>query len=424
MIGMEDSAGHRFELLDQRPGTAVRMEEYRRLLGYPREHELGERARELSDWARAWFAEHGRPWIYLREADVITAGDDLQIEGVAFPSGQLRDYLRQLGARRVMLVAVSAGRECEEHARRLWDEAKPDEYFFLEVFGSAIVEHLVATASGRLCALAEKEGLKAAPHYSPGYTGWNIADQVRLFEVIFRGGGQIPAAELEVLSSGMLKPKKSLLAVVALVAANSPAALNLQSSPCESCSLTPCTYRRRPYRHALVEDAAAVRKASVGVSAPVAPPAPVAPRYSVNHRALKKWAQERVRFESRPDGEMIASFRFDGTTCSNQGRPLAFNYRIKLSPPEERSRILEATCEPAAEDTGHRSMCAYLENADGLMTAIATEKPLLGRPLEEVLDWQRPSAPAGCHCSAASRAHKWGLALEVIHYALAQRTST
>jgi hypothetical protein len=55
------------------------------------------------------------------------------------------------------------------------------------------------------------------------------------------------------------------------------------------------------------------------------------------------------------------------------------------------------------------------------MQAIATEKPLLGRPLGDVLHWTRPAAPAGCHCDAASRAHKWGLALEAIHFALAQR---
>jgi hypothetical protein len=37
-----------------------------------------------------------------------------------------------------------------------------------------------------------------------------------------------------------------------------------------------------------------------------------------------------------------------------------------------------------------------------------------------VLTWTRVAAPAGCHCTADSRAHKWGLALEAIHYALSQ----
>jgi hypothetical protein len=65
-------------------------------------------------------------------------------------------------------------------------------------------------------------------------------------------------------------------------------------------------------------------------------------------------------------------------------------------------------------------MCAYLDNPQKLMGSIAGEKPLLGRPLNEVLAWPRPTSPAGCYCDADSRAHKWGLVFEVIHYALVE----
>jgi hypothetical protein len=34
--------------------------------------------------------------------------------------------------------------------------------------------------------------------------------------------------------------------------------------------------------------------------------------------------------------------------------------------------------------------------------------------------WKRQFSPAGCYCDSFSREHKWGLVLEVIHYALAQ----
>jgi HAE1 family hydrophobic/amphiphilic exporter-1 len=57
-----------------------------------------------------------------------------------------------------------------------------------------------------------------------------------------------------------------------------------------------------------------------------------------------------------------------------------------------------------------------------LMEEIAVAPPLVGRPLDDVLTWSRDSAPSGCHCTASSRTHKWGLALEAIHYALAQRS--
>ena len=44
----------------------------------------------------------------------------------------------------------------------------------------------------------------------------------------------------------------------------------------------------------------------------------------------------------------------------------------------------------------------------------------MGRPLDEVLNWKRPYSPAACYCDGESRNHKWGLVLEVIHFALVQ----
>ena len=49
------------------------------------------------------------------------------------------------------------------------------------------------------------------PHYSPGYPEWTIDEQPLLLDVI--RAPQPAAVPLEVLESGMLRPKKSLLAV-------------------------------------------------------------------------------------------------------------------------------------------------------------------------------------------------------------------
>jgi hypothetical protein len=414
----QSAARPMLEQHDARPAVNVPEAEYRRLLGYPRHHTPGERADELAQWARAWYAANGRPWVYLREVEVRLASDALRIDGMEFHSQQLHHHLLQAGAERAMLVAVSAGRQCEEHARQLWQESKPDEYFFLEMFGSAVVEHLVATLSGRICDLAEHDGLMAISHYSPGYTGWDVADQKKLFDLLVRGMTQPFPEPLEVMPSGMLRPKKSLLAVVGLTARTGRALATPPLVPCAACSFSPCQYRRAPYRNAPVQPGTVATLQPR--TSPAAPGLTRDAKYTVNGRALKKWSQERVRIEAKADGTVVASFRFDGTTCSNQGRPLAFDYAVTLSGPDKGYTILESDCRPVAGDDGHTLMCAYLSDSDGLMRSIATEKPLLGRPLDEVLNWNREVAPSGCHCSAESRAHKWGLALEVIHYALAQ----
>jgi hypothetical protein len=255
MNGPQQATRSGLELLDTRPAVQVAEAEYRRLLGYPPRHAPGERADELAAQARQWYAEHGRPWVYLREVELHTGDGPLRLDGMEFPSEPLRDHLRWGGAVRAVLVAACAGRGCEEQARQLWQEAKPDEYFFLEVFGSAVVEQLVAALNGRICDLAERDGLMAVAHFSPGYGGWDVADQTKLFALFARGMGSPWPEPFEVLSSGMLRPKKSQLAVVGLAPRPGRAGTTAPRVPCVKCSFQPCQYRRAPYRHAPVRPA-------------------------------------------------------------------------------------------------------------------------------------------------------------------------
>lgn len=407
------TTGERLEVLDPRPDAAVAEAEYRRLLGYPPGHVPDARVRELEGWARRWYAGHGRPWIYWREVELELADGVLRLDGSEFPSTGLRDHLVRTGALRAIVAAVGAGRECEEHARVLWQDGRPDEYFFLEIYGSAVVEHLVASLNSRLCALAEREGLAAIPHFSPGYTGWDVADQGALFDCVMRGASRPLPESLEVLSSGMLRPKKSQLLVVGLAARDAPAARAGGAAPCTSCAFSPCSYRRAPYRHVAADPTELM-------PAPARPPARErGAAYTVPTRALQKWSQERVRLERCADGSIEAVFRFDGSTCSNMGRPLAFEYALTLGAPADGYAIRRAGCRPAPDDDGHTFMCACLNDPAGLLRALEFDLPPLGRPLGEVLFSTRPAASSGCLCSPTDRAHKWRLALEAVHYALA-----
>src|SRR5262249_46630641 len=140
--------------------------------------------------------------------------------------------------------------------------------------------------------------------------------------------------------------------------------------------------------------------------------------YSLNPRALQKWSEERLKLKFNPDACVEARFHYEGTTCSNLGHPLEFDYYVKLGPLDAGCKILEAMCYTAPDDDGYTYQCEYLNDPESLMNRIDHEKPLLGRPLNDVLNWERAYSPSGCYCDAEQRAHKWGLVLEVIHYAL------
>jgi len=408
------------------PRVEVADAEFRRLLGYPRGAVPSARAEELAAWARAWFAEHGRPWIYSRTANLRATASQLFLDGVAFNSPQLQAHFAEAEASEAVLFAASAGAACETRARELWQEGKPDEYFFLETYGSAVVERLVALINAQVCADADADGKRAIPHYSPGYGTWDVAEQNALFAIVSRSRPELLPGPLEVLSSGMLRPKKSLLGVIGLTG-NRTGAAPSAAVPCERCSFSPCSYRRVPYRFAdarMRRDGEPEDQPGLVPDAPFNAPTVSEPltrnaTYSINRRALEKWTRERLQLHRHPDGAISAVFRFDGTTCSNMGRSLAFEYRIELGNVGTRYRIERLECAPVAGDDGYQAMCEYLRDPEGLMTAIATEKPLVGAPLDDVLTWRREHVSTGCYCDAASRAHKWGLALEAVHFGLA-----
>ena len=114
------------ELVDTFPDVNVEPAEYIRLLGYPREHVLAGRARELGQWARSWYGKHGRPWVYARQSDNINIAPPpattISIDGFTFDSKRLHTTLHDAEAGSVFLVAVSAGPEAEAEAQRLWLE--------------------------------------------------------------------------------------------------------------------------------------------------------------------------------------------------------------------------------------------------------------------------------------------------------------
>lgn len=232
----------------------------------------------------------------------------------------------------------------------------------------------------------------------------DIIDQPRLLALL-SAEKNLPS-QLQVLESGALSPKKSLLAAFGVTRHTDRLRHLTELVPCENCSLALCQYRRAPLR----------RPQEMIRLQPDA-------QYGVNTKALKRWAEERLSLTPRDDGGIDALFRYDGTTCSNMGRPLAFDYRISLGPREDGYPIREQRCAPAPGDRGHTYMCEYIRDGERLLTDIAEERPLLGRRLDEVLAWSRAESPAACYCEPASREHKWGLVLETVHYALAQKES-
>lgn len=409
-----------FEYLDISPDINVLESEYKRLLGYPPDFAVSDRVNELMNETRQWYVHNGAPWVYVRQMQSFRMDTEhFLIDGASFRSKRILDQMRETDGEGVVAVVVSAGKNCEGRARQLWKEEKPDEYFFMEVFGSAIVEHLIAAAAGKICAWAERNSMVALPRYSPGYPEWDIQEQQALFDVIERGKKHAFPEEIHVMQTGMLNPKKSLLTIFGLTKHREKVRQTADLIPCFNCSLEHCQYRRGTYRRtvAQIEDVGTLqtneKRKRITMLALNA-------KYTFGRKALEKWSKERLQLQFNKDQSVHAAFRYQGTTCSNMGHVLEFDYRMKIGPPHTAYTILEAECMPAPEEDGYTYMCQYIEHPDSLMKALSGEMPLVGKSLNEVLKWEREYNPSACYCQPSSRDHKWGLVLEVLHYAIVQ----
>jgi hypothetical protein len=296
----------------------VPMALFRRHVGLPACADIDDRLEALFEQTRTWYLQCGDPWTDARQVsiqrivyDVVHLDYQLQLSSALLARG-----LARARAYAIVVVAISAGRAVDEQIDLLWKSGRVDEAMFLNAYAIAMVEHLRWQLGDQLRRTFGESETTVLPHYSPGYDGWDLADQARLFRLLY-----VPSESntlpLEILPSGGLIPSKSTLAAFGIT-------------------------RRNDFGEDL-DQYWSFRAAPTSTSTVYSTPS-----YAFPKKALAKWRDKRLRVTAQPNNELLAKFRFDGSTCTNMGLPLAFDYVIRLKREESgEHRILSSSCEPA-----------------------------------------------------------------------------
>jgi hypothetical protein len=244
------------ELLRSAPGAdelaaALRPGELERLLGLPRSRPLEGVLAQRAAAARSWYGEHGRPMILARRAEIAAMrAVEVELDGGRIVAGEpLAQRLAEGGAHAALVVAVTAGAEVDRETDRCWAEGRPDEAYFLDRFAAAVVEESMRRAFAWLCRAASPGGETALPHLSPGCGGWGLEAQHTLWNWLAGQGEATALAPFEMLDSGMLRPRLSLLAVIGLARHRSTGD-GEAAEACRSCDLSSCAFRRVPFQRA------------------------------------------------------------------------------------------------------------------------------------------------------------------------------
>ncbi len=147
--------------------------------------------------------------------------------------GRLWGRLTHVGA---AICTIGGGLEARVAA--LFDAREFPLAVMLDSVGSAAAEHLAESANDRLCQLALPLGLKVTNRVSPGYAGWDVADQRALFALC-------PAdpAGVRLNDFCFMTPAKSISFLVGI---GPQARVDHYFTQCRRCWMADCAYRRAP----------------------------------------------------------------------------------------------------------------------------------------------------------------------------------
>jgi hypothetical protein len=141
------------------------------------------------------------------------------------------------------LAAVGAGigtvgDAIEERVRALFDAREFPLAVMLDSVGSAAAESLAEYANDLLCQAALPDGLRVTNRISPGYAGWDTAEQRALFRLC---PGEPIAVALN--ASCFMTPVKT---ISFLVGVGPEARVDHYFTQCRRCWMRDCAYRRAP----------------------------------------------------------------------------------------------------------------------------------------------------------------------------------
>ena len=143
--------------------------------------------------------------------------------------------LRQAAS--VALFVCTAGSELEKYSREQMKSGNMPEGYIADFLGSVIVETAMDKIHAHLAEEMLAKGSGTTNRFSPGYCGWNVAEQQKLFKLIPPGLCSVSLSE-----SSLMKPIKSVSGIIGI----GPGLKNMPYS-CNKCEENECSHRNKKH---------------------------------------------------------------------------------------------------------------------------------------------------------------------------------
>ena len=142
-------------------------------------------------------------------------------------------YVCHIGALAVCLVTI--GPALEEAVNKHKDAGDLSRALILDSYGSAAAEAAAEAAELIVRTKVAESGLKCSPRFSPGYSGWNVAEQKWVFAAV-----DGDALGVRLTEGCMLVPGKSI--TFAMTIGDQPVDMR-DAEVCEYCGMVNCRFK-------------------------------------------------------------------------------------------------------------------------------------------------------------------------------------
>jgi hypothetical protein len=182
-----------------------------------------------------------RPRAVLRVLPVARDGDQLTADGVTLTIPRIAE--RWSAVEEIVAGVCTIGDALERRVSALWEARDLPLAMMLDSVGSGAVESLAEYVNDQLCQEGIARGVKVTNRVSPGYGGWDVAEQRLLWRLC--PGDRVDATINDVC---FITPTKT---ITILVGAGPNARVDDYFSQCARCWMRDCAYRRVPLRAAV-----------------------------------------------------------------------------------------------------------------------------------------------------------------------------
>ena len=184
-----------------------------------------------------------RPRAVLRTLPVVRDADRLTVPHA--PSAGVTLTIPRIAERwgavdEIVAGVCTIGDALERRASELWDARELPLAMMLDSVGSGAVESLAEYVNDQLCGEGIARGVKVTNRVSPGYGGWDVAEQ-RLLWGLCPGD----AVGVTLNDACFMTPTKT---ITILVGAGVDARVDDYFSQCARCWMRDCAYRRAAAR--------------------------------------------------------------------------------------------------------------------------------------------------------------------------------